>query len=222
MNTPDDFRFAAKIPRVITHEKAMTNCLRELELFYSALAPLREKLLCFVIQLPPSISFKGGFRALKNFVGILDAKYRYAVEVRHPSWFNEEFYAFLKAEQVCLVWNQLDTIRAPAVVTTDFLYLRLIGDRSISEKDFGKIQKDRIAEMEYWAEEVDKAKAKGLKIGIVAANNHYAGFGPGTAEMFRKIIGCAEKTIEDKQQRLTDFGVNLRVIDFVLQFFHQA
>jgi hypothetical protein len=33
-------------------------------------------------------------------------------------------------------------------VTTDFIYLRLIGDRSINEKDFGKINKDRTKEME--------------------------------------------------------------------------
>jgi hypothetical protein len=27
--------------------------------------------------------------------------------------------------------------------STDFLYVRFIGDRSIDEKDFGKIQKDK-------------------------------------------------------------------------------
>jgi hypothetical protein len=32
-------------------------------------------------------------------------------------------------------------IKTPTVATSDFIYLRLIGDRSIDEKDFGKIQK---------------------------------------------------------------------------------
>ena len=32
-------------------------------------------------------------------------------------------------------------LQTPPIVTTDFVYLRLIGDRSIDEKDFGNIQK---------------------------------------------------------------------------------
>jgi hypothetical protein len=34
-----------------------------------------------------------------------------------------------------------DLKETPPVVTTDFLYVRFIGDRSIQEKDFGRIQK---------------------------------------------------------------------------------
>ena len=49
-----------------------------------------------------------------------------------------------------MAWNQLDKIQSPPVVTSDFVYLRLIGDRSISEEEFGIIQKDRQQEMEYW------------------------------------------------------------------------
>lgn len=208
-NTPAEFRFAAKIPKVITHEKAMIDCDRELEFFYSGLAPLKEKLLAFVIQLPPSISYKSGQRALKNFIAILDKKYRYAVEVRHASWFNNEFYDYLRTQEVCLVWNQLDTIQAPPVLITDFLYLRLIGDRSINEKDFGRIQKDRVAEMEYWAEQLEKTKTTGLKIGIVAANNHYAGFGPGTATTFRRMLGIQPSSnLDRKQSSLGDYGLS--------------
>ena len=41
--------------------------------------------------------------------------------------------------------------RTPPIVTTDFLYIRFIGDRTIQEKDFDKIQKDRVSEMKKWA-----------------------------------------------------------------------
>jgi hypothetical protein len=52
-----------------------------------------------------------------------------------------------------------------------------------------------------------------LNLTIVAANNHYAGFGPGTANIFRKMVGVPEAiwTEEDKillpqqqQQKQTD------------------
>jgi hypothetical protein len=44
-----------------------------------------------------------------------------------------------------MVWSQLAELRStPTIATTDFLYLIFIGDRSIDEKDFGKIQKNRV------------------------------------------------------------------------------
>jgi hypothetical protein len=50
------------------------------------------------------------------------------------------------------VWSQLAGIRTPPIVTSDFLYIRFIGDKnSIQEKGFDKIQNDRIVEMSKWA-----------------------------------------------------------------------
>ena len=40
---------------------------------------------------------------------------------------------------MCIVWSQLAGIRTPPIVTTDFLYIRFIGDRTIQEKDFDNI-----------------------------------------------------------------------------------
>jgi hypothetical protein len=67
----------------------------------------------------------------------------------------------------------------------------LIADRSIKESDFGKIQKNREQEMEYWS---DKYRAieeneKDVKAGIVAAKNHFAAFGAATANMVRVMRG---------------------------------
>jgi uncharacterized protein YecE (DUF72 family) len=86
-----------------------------------------------------------------------------------------------------MVWNQLDRIQSPPIVTSDFVYLRLIGDRSIKENEFGEIQKDREQEMKYWTHKFKalRENEKDVKAGIVAANNHYAGFGAATANMFR-------------------------------------
>jgi uncharacterized protein YecE (DUF72 family) len=97
-----------------------------------------------------------------------------------------------------MVWSQLADIRTPPIVTTDFLYIRFIGDRTIQEKDFGKIQKDRVSEMKRWARFLKRARDEEqrarLNLAIVAANNHYAGFGPGTANTFRKMLDLSEVT----------------------------
>jgi hypothetical protein len=110
------------------------------------------------------------------------------------------------SNNLCLVWSQLARIRTPPIVTTDFLYVRFIGDRSIDEKDFGKIQQDRIFEMNKWAEEIKKVETekergrKEVSLAMIAANNLYAGFGPGTANLFRKMVGLSELSWEDQQQ----------------------
>ena len=134
---------------------------------------------------------------------MLDTDFRYAIEVRHKSWFdNRDVYKLLSDNNVCLVWSQLDAIQTPAELTSAFIYLRFIGDRSIDERDFGKIQKDRIKELKMWSDSIGRVKDK-AKLAIVAANNHYAGFGPATANSFRKMVGLKEAIWEEmKQNRL--------------------
>ena len=86
-----------------------------------------------------------------------------------------------------MAWSQLAELRTPPIAITDFLYLRFIGDRTIDEKNFGKIQKDRVMEMKKWASKVKRTikeeggkgrGRKGINLAIESANNHYAGFGP--------------------------------------------
>jgi len=136
--TPQNFKFTAKFPRVITHEKRLTDVDKESEQFVEAIGPLREKTLALLIQLPPSMQIFEGLESLRELVGELDTRFRYAVEVRHPSWFQDLAYNFFANNGICMVWSQLAELKTPPVVTTDFLYLRLIGDRSIQEKDFGR------------------------------------------------------------------------------------
>jgi uncharacterized protein YecE (DUF72 family) len=100
------------------------------------------------------------------------------------------------------VWSQLAGLQTPPVVTTDFLYVRFIGDRGIQEKDFGRIQIDRIAEMQKWAENIKNVQEEHMKLAIVAANNHYAGFGPGTVNIFRNMVGLPEAKSEEKEMAI--------------------
>ena len=219
--TPDNFRFAVKFPKIITHDKHLVDVKEEVELFLKVMEPLREKTLALLIQLPPSMEIITGLERLRQLVPLLDSKFRYAVEVRHQSWFQDLAYNFFANNNLCMVWSQLAGISTPPIVTTDFLYVRFIGDRSIDENNFGKIQKDRVLEMSKWArrvkrvEEEKKKENKELSLVMIAANNHYAGFGPGTANMFRKMIGLSEitwtnerndiRTNDREQSRLTDF-----------------
>jgi uncharacterized protein YecE (DUF72 family) len=200
--TAPDFRFSAKFPRVITHEKKFQHSEKELELFYDSMLPLRGKLLTLLIQFPPSFKISDGLEALGKYDFYFDETFRYAVEVRHPSWFNDLAYNFFKKNNICLVWNQLDIIQTPPVVTTDFVYIRFIGDRSINEKNFGTIIRDRAVEMRNWATKLNEVQKyeKDAEAAMVAANNHYAGFGPETSNMFREMLGLPKVTWGDEKE----------------------
>jgi uncharacterized protein YecE (DUF72 family) len=195
--TPDSFRFNAKFPKVITHDKRLKNFDEDqLDYFFDSMSELKEKLLALLIQLPPSMQIVEGLDVLRNIIPQLDNSFRYAVEVRHRSWFQDLTYNFFSNNNMCLVWSQLADIHTPPIVTSDFAYVRLIGDRSIQEKDFGQIQIDRMKEMKKVARnfknDTNEGNLSGVKLAIVAANNYYAGFGPGTVNIFRQLLGLEE------------------------------
>jgi uncharacterized protein YecE (DUF72 family) len=129
--TPDNFRFTAKFPKIITHDKHLVNVEKEVEVFLRAIEPLHEKALALLIQLPPSTEIMRGLEGLRKLVSLLDnSRFRYAVEVRHQSWFQDLAYNFFADNNICMVWSQLVGIRTP-IVTSDFLYIRFIGDRTL-------------------------------------------------------------------------------------------
>jgi uncharacterized protein YecE (DUF72 family) len=189
--TPERFKFAVKFPKVITHDKRLKDVDKDIERFYDIMEPLYDKILVFLMQLPPSLQLVEGLDLIKNLQYTLDPSVRYAIEVRHHhSWFNELFYNYMKEKNYCLVWSQQDILITPPILTSDFLYLRLIGDRSIDERDFGKIKKERTKEMQLWRnilKDIQKNE-KNVKTSIIEANNHYAGFGPMTAKLFAEMM----------------------------------
>jgi len=93
----------------------------------------------------------------------------------------------------------MDRLQTPPIVTSDFVYLRLIGDRRLAESQFGKIQIDRTEEIRKWANKMKEVRQneKDVKAGIVAANNHYGGYGPGTVDIFRENMDMEPLSFEN-------------------------
>jgi uncharacterized protein YecE (DUF72 family) len=202
--TSDNFKFTAKLPKIITHEGRLKPG-QYLDQFLNSIKPLGSKMAILVIQLPPSLSFTESKPQLEKMVKHLPTTYRYAVEGRHPSWFSEESYKFLTEKNLCLVWNEVQGVENPAVITTDFVYLRLIGDRSIPENEFGKIHKDRTELIQKWADKLESIKNK-VSFAIAMANNHFEGFAPVTANKLRVSMGLPYVSWKDTKQRsLSDF-----------------
>ena len=192
--TPEDFKFSLKFPKVITHEKKLEDVVKPLSILFYSLEPLIEKTLTLLIQLPPFLSEKKGFSPFQNIIRHLDKRFGYSLEVRHSSWFNDKVYEFLKENNISLVWSVRDKLISPSIITSDQIYIRFIGDRSISEKDFGKTVKNRKKEMLDYVKKVRETQNENSSISdvLIAFNNHFAGFGPQSVNDFLKLMNMSE------------------------------
>ena len=192
--TPEDFKFSLKFPKVITHEKKLEDVVKPLSILFYSLEPLIEKTLTLLIQLPPFLSEKKGFGSLQAMVRYLDKRFRYSLEVRHSSWFNDNVYNLMKENNISLVWSIRDKLQTPSILTSDQVYIRFIGDRSISEIDFGKIVKNRRNEMLEYVKRVRdlQNESSSIRDVLIAFNNHFAGFGPQSTNDFLKLMNMSE------------------------------
>jgi uncharacterized protein YecE (DUF72 family) len=93
--TPASFRFAVKLPRVITHDQRLRRARKSLERFLEETAGLGRRRGPLLVQLPPSLSFEP--RVAARFFELLRQQYAGAVvcEPRHPDWFSAPAEALL-------------------------------------------------------------------------------------------------------------------------------
>ncbi|MDB5072454.1 MAG: hypothetical protein JWM87_3565 [Candidatus Eremiobacteraeota bacterium] len=102
-SVPDDFRFALKVPKEITHRLRLADAIGPLEQFLAESAPLGEKRAVVLVQLPPSFAYDADLVA----AFFTDFRARYAgliaCEPRHPTWFTADVEAALARLQVARV-----------------------------------------------------------------------------------------------------------------------
>ncbi len=187
--TPPNFVFAPKVPKRITHDQHLEDVSSYMQHFLGSMGSLREKAGPFIVQLPPSFKHPNHQKALEEFVASLDSQYRYCIEFRHKSWFNQQVEKILESRNISQVWSVNQYLTTPATVTADFIYLRFVGDRSISE--FNKLQKDQTDVMKAWNGPLQEVGGS-VKERFVFFNNHFAGFGPASVNEFRRLMGLVE------------------------------
>ena len=205
---PEGFSFTAKFPKLVTHEREFRQAKEPLDRFLRAMGELRPKAKVLLVQLAPSYTMIRGEDELFDFLKSLPKDFRYAVEFRHGSWFNETVYEELRKLEVAMAWSEVMYTEPPPVVTTDFLYLRFIGDRSL--KKLGWVQIDRTPEMKKWLTHL-RAVGDKVDLAYVFFNNHFAGYGPACVDTFRGLAGLPPvdfKAIHAPgagQKRIVDF-----------------
>ncbi|MCL4518690.1 MAG: DUF72 domain-containing protein [Thaumarchaeota archaeon] len=189
-NTPEGFIFCPKVPKKITHELKLQNISNNLSFFYRTTAGLGSKLGPMVFQMPPSFKYEKGMKDLENLLSkeIKDG-FRHAIEFRHKSWFRSEVYKLLESHNVALCWSLNQYIETPTLLTSNFVYARMVGERDIT--DFSTTQKDRSKESKDMADAIKSVEGS-IEEGFIFFNNHFAGFGPESVNEFRRLSGLME------------------------------
>ncbi|GAA1393669.1 DUF72 domain-containing protein [Catellatospora coxensis] len=109
--TDPDFRFVAKLPKLITHERRLIGADAELRAFLDAVEPLGPRNHAVWLQLPSSFG-PSDVPVLAAFLRGLPAGHRYAVEVRHRAFFDEQRSARLLEDVLTAAnaeWVPFDT-----------------------------------------------------------------------------------------------------------------
>ena len=202
--TQDTFAFTAKIPSIITHEKKLKNVKEHVFKFLFSLTPMYEKVIALVLQLPPSLTFDEAKPRLEELFSYLPPDFKYPIEGRHESWFTDEALDYLTEKNHCLVWNEVQGVSNPFKITSDYAYIRLIGDRSIPDSEFDKVIIDRTQLISKWADRIKKLENK-VGLAMVMTNNHLQGFGPATANSLRMQLGLEELIWDEKKQQKLEF-----------------
>ena len=199
--TPPEFLFAAKVPQIITHEKVLVDCDAEFKQFIQVMDTLGEKLGPLLLQFgyfnkKAFVGVNDFLARLKPFLKKLPKDHRFAVEIRNKNWLVPQFIETLRERAVALSLIDQSWMPRPAQwfekfdpITADFTYVRWLGDRKGIEertKVWNEVIVDRSCELAEWAEILGKVHKRKTQI-YAYANNHYAGYGPGTVEMFQQL-----------------------------------
>ncbi len=193
---PEEFLFAAKLTRTLTHERER-DWKEELERYREGIKPLQKQLAAILIQLPPDFTWSIANRYYLAY--LLDSLHDFpvAVEFRHVSWARDSVFAELEQRQVTLV-----TVDAPALprlfpcvdlVTNPALFFVRFHGRNLQGWQSGNMQqkfdysysKEELAE---WNDTHLQNLRTGAEKGIVFFNNHVRGQAPENANLFQALL----------------------------------
>ena len=179
-STPENFLFAVKASRYLTHRKKLKDPEPALQAILPRLVHLGAKLGPILFQLPPR--WKANPERLQHLLTALPRTLRYVFEFRDTSWITPEINKRLQKYRAAFCIYELAGYQSPLNVTADFAYVRLHGPGRAKYQ--GSYSEDRLRE---WAQQIRKW-AKTLKAVYVYFDNDQAGFAARNALTLKQML----------------------------------
>lgn len=178
--SPRSFLFAVKASRYITHVKKLKAPKAPLQRFFQAVSGLKKHLGPILFQLPPH--WKANPERLETFLKALPKGYRYAFELRDPSWLSEEIFSLLKLRRAALCIYDFEAFTSPKIHTANFAYIRLHGPKRAPYR--GRYS---LASLKKWAAWIRKESNSGHDV-YCYFDNDEAGYAALNAQQLAKLL----------------------------------
>ncbi len=166
-DSPENFKFAVKVNREITHLHRLKNIKDRLKEFYDIVdETLKEKVGVFLFQMPPS--FKYSEENLHRIVENLDPSRRNVVEFRHNSWWREEVFEAFEKNNITFCSISAPDFEDQLVQTSSLIYIRFHGKNAWYNHLYSK------EELKWWWNQVREKNFQQLYIYFNNDTNAYA------------------------------------------------
>ncbi len=200
--TPQDFKFAVKLNRLITHEKMLEiskGVEDDLKRFCELMRPLREagKLACILIQLPPGMKFIKD--RIEDFLKILPSDMRFALEYRNETWLTNEAHNLLRDYNVAAVTVDEPLLPPESMLTSDIAYVRWHGRGKTMWYNYRYSRE----ELEPWVPKLKEMSQSADVYGYF--NNHYHGYAPENCVDVLEMLGIATPEQKQVKQRISSY-----------------
>jgi uncharacterized protein YecE (DUF72 family) len=184
--TPDDFLFAWKASKFITHWKRLTEkCANSLELMETRLKKLGPKCGPVLFQLPPQ--FKADRARLAGFLKMLSKRRRYAFEFRDASWYDDDILDLLHKRDIALCLSDHVDAPSPWETTASYVYIRGHGPTGEYHSRYSP------KTLATWADSIRSWKRRGIDVYCYFDNDQKSA-APKDARRLLELTGAKKKS----------------------------
>ena len=176
--TPDDFVFALKVSRFLTHVRHLQDAEAPVHLFLERARELGPKRGPSLIQLPPQMTVDAG--RLDATLAAFPPTDRVAVEPRHDSWFVPEVRSVLEKHGAALCLADRKGMITPLWRTADWGYVRFHQGRGQPRSCYGRTA------LETWADRIAQTWTREEDV-FAYFNNDYSGCAVRDAIVFAQL-----------------------------------
>lgn len=192
--SPEDFRFAVKAPRLVTHYKQFIDTTSLLNEFYDIIETgLKQKLGCVLYQLPPRTKYTEA-QLDKIMDALSDQNLQRGnnvpkvLEFRHDSWWNNDVYKRLKENNISFCGQSHPLLPDDLLQNTPITYYRFHGVPQLYQSEYT----EDFLEEKY----LQIKKHRGTKEAFLFFNNDIDGSAIVNAKQMQQLAGIKKLSVK--------------------------
>ena len=195
-SVPDDFRFALKVPRAVTHQKRFREAEEVFGWFVERVRTLGPKLGAILLQcgrdFAPTPANK---TSLYEFLDAqLPTDINVVLELRHAGWYEDALFAAARSQRFALAATEgphsslelAQRILSEQGDSLDVAYTRLMGNEAFEHYD--RVQVDRSESLTAWAQAIGEVRNR-VQTVYCYVSDDYAGHSPETVRTLLTLLG---------------------------------